>query len=108
MIHTVHKIPEGTGHCFVTEQGTILVTVATDGDAGTVTMYEWNAALASAGLDDVEAHAHPTMAAARNRFGVATMRAIRRAIREKMPEVKRWLYERKSGPNNGRQYARCR
>ena len=109
MEHTTHMLHDGLYHVFVTDKGTVVARVSPE-DVGThtasVTIAELNSSIAAIGLDDEAAHNLPEMVAVRNTFGTGIILQIMRTLRASMPEVKRWVWERKFGINAGRQYER--
>ena len=107
--HTSHLLHDGMYHRFITNRGIVWVKVeAYDVDTRTARahVYEQDAMMASIGYTRDEAHKLPVVCAARNHFGTGLVLRMFRAVRESMPEVKRWVWERKQGINNGRWYER--
>lgn len=108
MNHTIHNLDDGVYHRFQTIRGTVWAVVHRLGNAEAgLDVYEQDAALASRGLTDDVAHQLPQAVAARNRFGTGLMLRAMKIVRAATPDVRRWVYERKSGANAGRQHERA-
>ncbi len=108
MIHTVQRQEDGVYHRFFTPSGVVVARVRDRGNGeASVDVYEREAVLASGGLTDEEAARLPQHVSARNRFRTGTMLRMMRALVASMPEVRTWVYERKSGANAGRSHARA-
>jgi len=104
MEYTTHPHPTDGGIYmrFPTRLGTIWVRVIKeDHDVASVTVMEQDSAMAAAWMSDGEAYALPVVQEQRNRFGTGLMLKILRAVRDSMPSVVTWAYERKSGINPG-------
>jgi len=104
MKHTVHKHP--TDGClyyrFPTGKGTVWVKVIPQAAAvASLTFAEQESAMAAAWMDDVDAFALPEIQAQFNRFGTGCMLRIFKTVRDSMPEIREWIYERKAGANPG-------
>ena len=105
MKHTRHALADGLYHMFDTDKGVVVVRVQPvdiENRVASVSVYERECAIASIGIKDADAHLLPVMDKARNRFGTGRILRILRAVRAASPEVKSWVYERKSGSNAGR------
>ncbi len=102
MEHSAHMLGDETYHRFVTEPGTVWVraTPVSEGVAA-LTVLEQSSAIAAIGKTDEEAAQLPATLRARNRFGTGRMLRIMRTVRDSMPEVKRWVYNRKTGLSQG-------
>lgn len=107
MLHTTHPLESGIYHRFVVDEGTVWVLVEPIGEgAASLAVYEMAAALAHLNRTDEDAQRLPEVEAARNKFGTGLMLRILREVRDSMPEVKVWEWERKSGANIGRHAVR--
>lgn len=105
--HTVHPLLGIVLHRFETDSGIVLVGVRPRGSAmASIDVYERDSALAARGLPDDVAHALPITLAARNRFGPRLIRTILRAVQRATPDVRRFVFEKKMGPNRGRRMER--
>lgn len=103
MHYVIHKHPKGIGFKFPTERGILWVVVVPKAeDEAEVMVYEEESALAARGLPDDVAHALPITRACRNRFGAGIVLRALRTVRDLMPKIRRWRYERKLGINAGR------
>ena len=102
-------IPEGRFFRFTTEKGIVWVRVEPhdfDERSARVSIFEEGAAQGSIGYPDQMAGSLPTTIAAHNRFGTGLILRIFRTVKASMPEVRKWLWERKFGINAGRKYER--
>ena len=100
MQHKVHILQDGIYHLFSDAPGTVVVKVISQSDAvAAVVAYEMQSAIAAIGMSDEEGHELEVTKAQRNRFGTGFMLRALRSVKASMPEVRTWVWERKSGVN---------
>ncbi len=105
MDHSTHLLLDGMYHRFGTDRGVVwvkVVPVDVASKTASIVVYEESSALASIPFTDDVAHRMPVMDSARNHFGTGLMLRIMRTVVASMPEVKKWVYERKTGACAGR------
>ena len=88
---------DGTFFRFFTDRGNVWVIVKPDG-GGSAELYvaEESAALSAKGKSDAAYMRSREHAAARNRFGVSTIRGMLRYVQSKYPGVRRWVLDHKT------------
>jgi len=99
MRHQADILQDGIYHRFTNEAGTVIIKVVPVRypDVASLVVYEMTSAIAAIGLSDEEGHALDVTQAQRNRFGTGFMLRALKTVRATMPEVKTWVWERKSG-----------
>lgn len=101
---TRKRINGGYALRFAFPRGVVWATVFPNGDRAELRVHEHEAVMdASArNLSDEDFASSPLALRARNRFGVAAMKAMLREVRAEFPAVREWHWERKTGAAIGR------
>ena len=110
MKHDIHPLPDCTAHRFDTGRGVVWAVVYPEPDGvGRLAVYEMSVLKArqeDPTMRDPQVWALPETKAARNHFGVKMVREMLHAVIDSMPEVKRWVYSKRSGAHTGQDVER--
>lgn len=97
-----HQIDGGYALMYDTGSGVVGVVVRRLGSGvGRIDVADRDAALWARGKTDAEFAASDVAKAARNKYGVATMRSIFRDVKELFPEIRAWIVDPKTRAKTG-------